>query len=370
MTAMTETRTQVSKAPIILLRERLEARVKELEAALPDDIEPRQFIRAAMTSASLNPEILATSWQSFWNACLRACRDGLLPDGVEGAIVPYKDKANWIPMYQGLLRRFRRSGQFKWITADVVRWGEQFVHFIDEGGEHFKHVPAANDDAAIVKTYACALTKDGGFFVAVLSPRDIDKIKRMSRAQRDDAPWNMWPEEMMKKSALRRLIKLLPTTRDLIPTEEDDDEPPHIQMPTIDHAPSRPSNAAAALDQFANKAPPDNVEVTSSTSPQEGPPSAAVEEEEGGGQAMQPGADEQSAAALSSSTEGTPTAADHPTEDPIALAYRHGVEAKAAGHRRTALPGDYRGAAETKRANAWFAGFDGKPMPRDDKELI
>jgi recombination protein RecT len=356
MTAMTETRTQVNKAPIVLLRERLEARAKELEAALPDDIEPRQFIRAAMTSASLNPEILATSWQSFWNACLRACRDGLLPDGVEGAIVPYKDKANWIPMYQGLLRRFRRSGQFKWITADVVRWGEQFVHFIDEGGEHFKHVPAANDDAAIVKTYACALTKDGGFFVAVLSPRDIDKIKRMVRAQRDDAPWNMWPEEMMKKSALRRLVKLLPTARDLIPAEEDDDEPPHIQMSTVDHAPSRPSGAAAALDQF--------VEATSSTSPQEETPSAAVEEEEGGGQAMQPGADEQSAASLSSSTESTPAAAD------LSAAYERGKHARMTDQRRTALPGEYRGAAHTKKADAWFAGYDGKPMPRDDKELI
>jgi hypothetical protein len=111
-------------------------------------------------------------------------------------------------------------------------------------------------------------------------------------------------------------------------------------------------------------------EATSPTSSQEEAPSTAVGEEEGGGQAVQPGADEQSAASLSSSTEGIPAAADHPTEDLIALAYRRGVEAKAAGHRRMALPGEYKGAAHTKRADAWFAGFDGKPMPRDDKELI
>jgi hypothetical protein len=257
------------------------------------------------------------------------------------------------------LRRFRRSGQFKWVTANVVRSDDEFVHFIDEDGEHFKHVPQANDDAAIIKTYACALTKDGGFFVTVLSPGDIDKIKRMSRAHRDDAPWNMWPEEMMKKSALRRLVKLLPTARDLIPAEEDDDEPPHIQMPTVDHAPPRPSGAAAALDQF--------VEVTSSTSPQEETPSAAIEE--GGG--AQDDHAPASAMSVALSQDAThPAAADHPTEDPAALAYRRGVEAKAAGHRRTALPGEYRGAANNKLADAWFAGYDGKPMPRDDKELI
>ena len=44
-------------------------------------------------------------------------------------------------MYQGLLRRFRRSGNFKWVKADVVREGEEFAHYIDEAGEHFRHVP-------------------------------------------------------------------------------------------------------------------------------------------------------------------------------------------------------------------------------------
>jgi hypothetical protein len=53
----------------------------------------------------------------------------------------------------------------------------------------------------------------------------------------------------------------------------------------------------------------------------------------------------------------------------MALAYRRGVEAKASGNRRTALPGEYRGTAQTKKADAWFAGYDGKPMPRDDENF-
>jgi hypothetical protein len=108
------------------------------------------------------------------------------------------------------------------------------------------------------------------------------------------------------------------------------------------------------------------IEATSSTSPQEETPSAAVEEG-GGAQDDQAPA---SAVSVALSQDAThPAAADHPTEDPIALAYRHGVEAKAAGNRRTALPGEYRGAAHTKRADAWFAGYDGKPMPRDDENF-
>ena len=48
----------------------------------------------------------------------------------------------------------------------------------------------------------------------------INKIKAMSRASREDSPWRQWPDEMMKKTALRRLAKLLPAGRDLIEEEE------------------------------------------------------------------------------------------------------------------------------------------------------
>ena len=42
---------------------------------------------------------------------------------VRDAIVPFKSNAQWIPMYQGLLKKFRQSGECKWITANVVRRG-------------------------------------------------------------------------------------------------------------------------------------------------------------------------------------------------------------------------------------------------------
>src|SRR5262245_7340046 len=99
-----------SRPPMVVLRDRLQTREAEIRAA--SEIPPEKFIRAVMTSVSLNQEILGCSWPSVWQACLRALRDGLLPDGVDAAIVPYKTTATYIPMYQGLLRRFRRSGQF------------------------------------------------------------------------------------------------------------------------------------------------------------------------------------------------------------------------------------------------------------------
>lgn len=230
---MTDTAVAIQKPQIVVLRERLQQRESELKAALVD-IPVDTFIRAFITSATITPEIQACSWSSIWISLMRACRDGLLPDGVEGAVIPFKSTAQWLPMYQGLLRRFRRSGQFKTIMADLVRQDEEFHYYVDETGPHFRHVPGDRFDAPIVKIYATATTKDGGFFITVLTKAEADKIKNMSRATREDAPWKLWPEEMYKKTALRRLSKVLPSARDIL-----GDDLPEIEAPTV--APVRAS---------------------------------------------------------------------------------------------------------------------------------
>ena len=219
---MTETNIiPAHKPPIVVLREKLQdpVRREELKNALVD-VDPDHFIRTVITAATINPELQACSFQSLWNACMRACRDQLLPDGREGAIVPFKDRAQWIPMYQGFLKRFRQSGECKWITANVVRKGEAFTHYIDQTGEHFHHIPDGDEKAPIIKVYGAALTKDGAFYVAVMSMSEIEQIKRDPARTAPDSPWQKWPGEMMKKTAMRRLAKLLPVGRDLIAEEE------------------------------------------------------------------------------------------------------------------------------------------------------
>ncbi len=223
------TNTEVAPTPVkqthpaVILRQRLEERMAELKTALPSDIKPELFVRSIMTAVAINPDILGCSWNSLWIACMKACRDGLLPDGVEGALVPYKSQCTWIPMVQGLLRRFRKSGQLKYINADVVRVGDEYDYYIDEYGPHFKHRPGDNPDAPIVRIYAMAITMDGATFVSVLSIAEANKIRAESKAIREDSPWKKWPSEMYKKTALRRLSKLLPTGRDAVPPDEGDD---------------------------------------------------------------------------------------------------------------------------------------------------
>ena len=165
--------------PMETLRGQLERRKDELQRALPQHMPPERFIRVVLTAVQINADLLTVNRQSLWNSCLRAAQDGLLPDGREGAIVPFRDNndrsptkgqsvAQWMPMTYGLLKRFRNSGQFKSITANIVREGDQFSYWVDETGEHLRHEPAS-DTGKPIKAYAVAALKGGGAMAKVMA---------------------------------------------------------------------------------------------------------------------------------------------------------------------------------------------------------
>jgi recombination protein RecT len=327
---MTDTNVTTIKPPIVVLRERLQERRGELKDALTD-IDPDHFIRVLVTAAQINPKLQACAWQSLWLEAMKACRDNLLPDGREGVILPFGDKATWIAMYQGKLKKFRASGQCKWVTADIVRRGETFEHWVSNHGEHFKHVPDGDETQPIERVYAAALTKDEAFYVAVLSMSEIAKIRGVSKATGDSSPWKMWPAEMMKKTALHRLAKLLPSGRELF-GEEEDELPPREEPAAIEHE-RRPPGAASALETFAGGV----THAPAQTASEGGDPADRTD---------------------------TPAAPDAPQDalltDHYHTAYERGAIARIAGAQRRAIPGEYRDEANKLEAEAWHAGYDGK----------
>jgi recombination protein RecT len=351
---MADTVVIAQKHPLVVLRERLESRSAEIRAAWPD-VPTERIMRAVITAAQINPDILACTFSSLWLAIMRACRDQLLPDGRDGVIVGFKEKATWIPMYQGLLRRFQQSGEFKWITANIVYEGEPFEHWIDEQGEHLKHVPdEIFDDRLIRKVYALAATQSGGIFLTVISKTEIDKIRKMSRTTREDAPWNMWFTEMAKKTALRRLSKLLPSAPPFEEEEEEIEETPAKPQPAVE----RERGAAAALDIFAG-----SPEVSSV--PGDSPFALG---ETGGGDGTPDGNSTTSAAREASAPvvvtdDPIASGAGGRGSDPIAAAHLRGREAKEKGYQRKAMPTEYRDPNRDLEAQAWLAGFSGTAKP-------
>lgn len=210
--------TQVAvKQPnaVTVVRTELEKMGDQFRAALPAHIPVERFQRVIMTALQNSPILIKAERASLWNAAMKAAQDGLLPDGREGAIVPYEGKAQWIPMIGGIRKKVRNSGEIA--TWDVHAVYEK-DHFEFELGDapFIRHKPNLGaDKGKLIAVYSVATLKSGEKSRDVMSVADVEKIRAKSKAK--SGPWSdptFYPE-MAKKTVARRHSKVLPMSSDL-----------------------------------------------------------------------------------------------------------------------------------------------------------
>jgi recombination protein RecT len=196
----------------------------DFKTVLPPHIKPEKFAQVAITAIQMKPGLLELNRSSLYTALTQCASDGLIPDGREAAIVPFKGSAKYMPMVQGITKKARNSGEITSIDALVVYTNDQYDSWVDEKGQHFMHKKAKGDRGTPVMTYAYAITKDGGFFFEEISEEQMLAIERCSKST--DSPWRgPFKDEMKRKSALRRLCKYrLPSSSDLEKTLSADDD--------------------------------------------------------------------------------------------------------------------------------------------------
>ena len=201
------------------------------ELALPTNVSPEAFQNAAIVAFTDNPAIANCTPQSIFKAVRRLAGMGLVPDGIEAAIVPFKNEAQAMPMYVGLIKRARNSGEIKSLWAEVVYEGETVEVWIEDGEKKWNHVRADGNrinpmdrGGEITGAYAVAKLKDDSVDFEAMAKQEIEKVRAVSRAK-DGPAWKNWYSEMAKKSAIRRLAKRLPISaedrRVIIESDED-----------------------------------------------------------------------------------------------------------------------------------------------------
>lgn len=205
----------VAKPPIVQFKSDL-ARLKdagELDM-LPDNVSFEAFRNAAVVAITDNPAILQCSRESVFKSIRRLAAAGLVPDGREAAIVPFKGQAQAMPMVYGLIKVARNSGEISSIWAEVVRGEETFTIAMTDGERHFDHkYDPLNRSGDVKGAYAVAKLKDGTIEVEAMGRDDIEKRRKASANQREPNPsgiWGQWYDEMAKKTVIRALVKRLP----------------------------------------------------------------------------------------------------------------------------------------------------------------
>jgi len=201
-----------AEKPIDLIRSQLylPTMQAQLKSALPPHVTVEKFLRVAMTAITQAPNLLNMDRGSLFASVVTAAQLGLLPDAQlgEAYFVPFKGKVTLVPGYRGLLK-LARQGDIGFVEAEVICANDKTLYVLGDNS-HFESMVNWQDRGEVVAFYALAKYRDGGIAArVVMTKAQVDAIRAKSQAANGPA-WTDNYEEMGKKTALRRLAKLLP----------------------------------------------------------------------------------------------------------------------------------------------------------------
>jgi recombination protein RecT len=189
----------------------LEARKTTFQTLLPGGLKAEWFLAEVKVAAARAPKLADCSTLSIVDALTTCAQLGLSPSGRLGSayLIPYKDKCTLVIGYRGYVDLAYRSGDVASFHAEVVHDKDVFTH--REGlAPVLEHIRTEeNEPGQLRAVYAIARMKDGSVSHVVMLRREVLAIKARSRAS-SDGPWVTDEAEMWKKTAIRRLIKLIP----------------------------------------------------------------------------------------------------------------------------------------------------------------
>lgn len=293
--------TKQDEDPRVILDFQLKRQIPEFAKILPPGITPDQFARVAQTAILNNVDLIQCERGSLFRAMMKACEDGLLPDGRQGALVPHRKSvktgfdqqtgkdiwktfliAQWMPMRFGLIKRLWEVGRLR-LQVKVVYPGDEFDY--QEGDEpRIVHKPKSDGNGRsedIVAVYSIARDENDRIVGRdVMRKAEIDQIRALARSEK--GPWSnpVFYPEMALKTVIHHHFKNLPVSDQLMKTATRDDwmytEKPADQLgaPVVEQAllpspdifprsmPGEPLHVApersqeAVLNALAGGAPP------------------------------------------------------------------------------------------------------------------
>lgn len=213
--------------------EQLAAYTPQLKAALPAHIPVERFKRVVVTAINQAPDLANADRRSLFNACVKAAQDGLLPDGREAALTIFSGKVQYMPMIAGIRKRMRNSGEVKSAIAEVIYKNDKFKHH--KGDEpRIEHEPTdlGSDPGPAIGAYAVIKLTNGEIIREVMSLKDIEAVRAVSRAP-NSVMWSKFWGEGARKTVLRRCAKAAPISSDVDTVlRRDDDEHGFIEGST------------------------------------------------------------------------------------------------------------------------------------------
>lgn len=180
--------------------------------ALPKDFNKQRFIQNCMT--------VLQDGQADFSKCQASTVVRTLLKGAflsldffagECYAIPYGDKCQFQTDYKGEIKLAKKysSNPIKDIYAKVVREGDEFEEYIENGIQTVNFRPKTFNNGEIIGAFAVCLYKDGSMIYDTMSKEDIEQTRKAFSKASNSKAWTQSYGEMCKKTVLRRLCKLI-----------------------------------------------------------------------------------------------------------------------------------------------------------------
>jgi recombination protein RecT len=202
---------------VAAFRALLESRQGSIRAVAASFMDPERIIKVVLNSFSKSPKLMECTGVSIFRSVLASVELGLEPGGAtqQAYLVPFGRECTLIIGYRGLVELSYRSGLVASVNTGAVYEGDVFE---EEGGlePKLRHVKGNGDrmDSLLTNVYAVVKLKDGGMVYDSMNRKEVDAIRKRSRAG-NDGPWVTDYAQMARKTVLRRALKLAPVSVEL-----------------------------------------------------------------------------------------------------------------------------------------------------------
>lgn len=190
--------------------EYLMVQLTKADEALPHGFNKQRFVQNCIALLNDKPEIKKFSQTQIVAGLLKGSYLGLDFYNKECYLVDYGGKLNFQIDYRGNVKLAKKYSirPIKDIYAKLVREGDTFEEYIENGEAVINFNPKPFNDGKIIGAFAVCVYADNGMIYDTMSLQDLENTRKASKASNSPA-WTKFTGEMYKKTVLHRLCKMI-----------------------------------------------------------------------------------------------------------------------------------------------------------------
>lgn len=191
----------------------LKTELESVKAGLPANFNIQRYVNNAIALLNGN-EVLQKFVKENKDTAIGQIKSGLMRGAYLGLdalrnefyLIPYGKKLDFRIDYRGEQKLVKKYSirPVKEIYAKVVRKGDDFEEKIINGVPTIDFKPLPFNESPVIGAFAVCLFEDGGIAYEVMTLAELNAVE--AKSQRSGA-WKDFPNEMRKKSVIRRLCK-------------------------------------------------------------------------------------------------------------------------------------------------------------------